>query len=421
MLAGLGAFALPALSAAVAAEESSQWALRARPGALVLRTGEPATRVWSLDAPPSRFRRGDVAQISFANDLPVSTVLNWRGIDGVSACEPLLVRPPLVPGKIDAFNLPLGQAGTFLCDLSLLGDGAALPARSLPLIIAESEQLSVDRDEVFLIEGWRLRTDGTAIAPNTHFADTSLVYTVNGELAREIHLRSNERVRIRFINGLQRAVIGIKIELHKTVVMALDGQPTEPFLARNGALVLAPGGRADVFIDATSTGETSILFHDGEAVRPIAKLITSGEPPARKEALPPTPALPSNGLPLRLDLKTALRAELNLGVAEAIWLRPTAFTVATPPVFNAKLGRTVVLSLTNRAASTIVVHLHGHHFRLLDRLDDGWKPFWLDTIAIDPGQIQRIAFAAEHAGRWLIEAAETRWEAPRLMRWYAVE
>ena len=32
--------------------------------------------------------------------------------------------------------------------------------------------------------------------------------------------------------------------------MALDGQPAEPFPARNGALVLAPGGRADVFIDA---------------------------------------------------------------------------------------------------------------------------------------------------------------------------
>ena len=26
--------------------------------------------------------------------------------------------------------------------------------------------------------------------------------------------------------------------------MALDGQPSEPFPARNGALVLAPGGRA---------------------------------------------------------------------------------------------------------------------------------------------------------------------------------
>jgi FtsP/CotA-like multicopper oxidase with cupredoxin domain len=168
-------------------------------------------------------------------------------------------------------------------------------------------------------------------------------------------------------------------------------------------------------------GHSSILLHDGEAARPIARLIPSDEPSIQKNAVPPPAALPSNGLPLRLDLKTAVRADLVFASDQAVWVRPLAFTTDSRPAFNAKLGRAVVLSLTNRAASTAVFHLHGHHFRLLDRLDDGWKPFWLDTIAIDAGQSQRIAFVAEFAGRWLIEAAETRWEAPRLMRWYAVE
>ena len=41
--------------------------------------------------------------------------------------------------------------------------------------------------------------------------------------------------------------------------MAIDGQPAEPFLARGGALVLAPGSRADVFVDATAApGSTSV-------------------------------------------------------------------------------------------------------------------------------------------------------------------
>ena len=60
-------------------------------------------------------------------------------------------------------------------------------------------------------------------------------------------------------------------------------------------------------------------------------------------------------------------------------------------------------------------------FRLLDRLDDGWKPFWLDTLAIEPGQTQRIAFRAEYPGRYLIESVATEWAAPRLVRRYAVE
>jgi FtsP/CotA-like multicopper oxidase with cupredoxin domain len=91
------------------------------------------------------------------------------------------------------------------------------------------------------------------------------------------------------------------------------------------------------------------------------------------------------------------------------------------PAFKAKAGRVVVLALSNPADKATVFHLHGHHFRLLDRLDDGWKPFWLDTLAVEPGQTQRIAFAADTPGRWLLEATAADWAAPRLLRWYAVE
>jgi FtsP/CotA-like multicopper oxidase with cupredoxin domain len=81
----------------------------------------------------------------------------------------------------------------------------------------------------------------------------------------------------------------------------------------------------------------------------------------------------------------------------------------------------VVLALKNPGPVATVFHPHGHHFRLLDRLDDGWKPYWLDTLAVEPGQTQRIAFAATYPGRWLIESVATDWAASRLVRWYAVE
>jgi FtsP/CotA-like multicopper oxidase with cupredoxin domain len=81
----------------------------------------------------------------------------------------------------------------------------------------------------------------------------------------------------------------------------------------------------------------------------------------------------------------------------------------------------VVLTLTNPAAAPAVFHLHGHHFRLLDRLDDGWKPFWLDTLLVDAGQTQRVAFAADAAGAWLVETMTVEWSSPRRVRWFAVE
>jgi FtsP/CotA-like multicopper oxidase with cupredoxin domain len=370
-----------------------------------------------------RFKRGDSLEVALENELPIPAVLNWRGIGGVPAAEPLLARASVAAGAKDTFQVPLRHAGTFLCDIRLLGDGQARPSPARAFVVNEGEPVSVDRDEVFHIEDWRLRPDGTAIAPGVDPRDTAAVYTINGRPSLDIPVRANERLRLRFVNGFQRNVIAIKIEGHDVRVMALDSQPAEPFLARNGALVLAPGTRIDAFIDATAPpgSTTPILLHDGKEARPIARLVTSHEPPIRPAPLPPAPPLPSNGLPAKLDLKGAVRFDVALGGPSADWATPANFAVTAPSAFRAKTGRTVVLALTNRASIANVFHLHGHHFRLLDRLYDGWKPFWLDTLAIEPGQTQRIAFLAEYPGRFLVESVATDWAAPLKVRWYSVE
>ena len=424
LTAGLGAAALaPIWPAAGFAQGRRSLALQAGADSLALRPNGPATPIWSLQGPDLRFTRGDTAEIAFGNEAPLPTVLNWRGIDGVSAAEPLTARPPVATGGKESVQLPLRHAGTFLCDPSLLGDGQARPWRARALVVRESETVPVDRDEILLVEDWRIRPDGTAIAPGADPADAKSVHTINGQTSLDLSARIHERVRLRIINGCQRSVIAIKLETLEVRVMAIDGQPAEPFQARNGALVLAPGGRVDAFVDVTSPAGTvsPILLHDGKEARTVGKLTVSSEPPVRTAPLPPAPPLPSNGLPERLELKGATRVDLALGGAQGDWVTPARFTVSSPPAFRAKTGRVVVLALTNRAAIATVFHLHGHHFRLLDRLDDGWKPFWLDTLAIEPGQTQRIAFAAEYAGRWLIESVATDWAAPRLVRWYSVE
>lgn len=428
LLAGLGAAAIgPAVPGIAAAPGHQPLTLQARAGTIALRPGQPDTPIWSLQGaaqnPGFRFKQGDLLDVSFGNELPVPALLDWHGLDGVPAAEPLAARPPLARGASENLVIPLHHAGTLLCDIKLLGDGEARPARPQALIVGEREPVAVDRDEVFLVEDWRLRADGTAIAPGSDPGDTVPVYTVNGQAAPDIRLRRYDRLRLRFINGCQRAVIAVKIEGHEVRVMALDGQPSEPFPARNGAIVLAPGSRADAFIDANAApGSTSpILLHDGKEARPIARLTVSNEPPLRDAGLPPAPPLPTNGLPALLDLKKALRVDVALGEPQPDWVRPANFAITSAPAFRAKAGRTVVLALGNRGDKAVVFHLHGHHFRLLDRLDDGWKPFWLDTLAVDSGQTQRIAFAAGVAGRWLIETAATDWAAPRLVRWFGVE
>jgi FtsP/CotA-like multicopper oxidase with cupredoxin domain len=423
LMAGLGATAIAIGLPATPGKGLAARLLQAKADHITLRPGGPETAVWAFGGPYLKFGRSDKQEIMFANDLPVPVVLNWRGIGGAKAAEPLLARAAVAPGSKENFEIPLLYAGTFMCDARLLGDGAEQPSRPMPLVVGESEPVAVDRDEMFLVEDWRVRSDGTAIAPGNDPRDTQPAYTVNGLNSLDITARVNERLRLRIINGCQRAVIALKLEGLDVRVMALDGQPAEPFPARNSALVLAPGGRVDAFIDITSPPGTtsSILLHDGKEARPIARLIVSNDPPVRNAVLSSAPPLPSNGLPARLELKGALRFDLTLGGPQTDWIAATKFAATAPPAFRAKVGRTVVLALTNRSEIANVFHLHGHHFRLLDRLDDGWKPFWLDTLAIDPGQTQRIAFAAEFAGRWLIESVATDWAAPRLLRWYSAE
>ena len=428
LVAGLGAAVLsPALSRITAAQGRPSLMLQAKAGMVALRPGEANTPIWSLLGPaPERdisLRRGDELEITLANELPTAVVLNWHGLDGAPVADPLAARAPLSPGAKETFVIPLRHAGTFMCDLRLFGDGQARPSPARALVVAENEPVAVDREQAFLIEDWRLKPDGTAIAPGIDPKDTMPLYTVNGLTTPDIPTRTNERLRFRFINGCQRNVIALKMEGYNVRVMALDSQPAEPFLARGGAFVLAPGTRVDAFIDATAPpGSTSpILLHDGKEARPIARLVTSSQPPLRDAALPAAPPLPSNGLPNRLELQNALRIDLTLGGSKADWVTPGGFANSAAPAFRTKTGRTVVLAVTNRGDIAEVFHLHGHHFRLLDRLDDGWKPFWLDTLAIEPGQTQRIALSAEYAGRWLMETMATDWAAPRLVRCYIVE
>jgi FtsP/CotA-like multicopper oxidase with cupredoxin domain len=427
-MAGMGAAVFgPALPGTAAAQRRPSLVLQAKTGSIALLPGQPDTPIWSLMAPTPdpglRFKRGDELEITIRNQLPVPTLLNWHGIDGVPAAEPLAARSSLAAMAEETLLIRLRHAGTFLCDLRLLGDAQARPLPARALVVEENEPVAVDRDEVILIEDWRLRADGTAIAPGIDPTDTTTVYTVNGLTMPDIPVRIHERVRFRFINGCQRNVVALKIEGQPDLrVMAMDGQPAEPFLARGGALVLAPGGRVDAFIDVSAASSaSSILLHDGKEARSIGRVIASSEPPIRDAALPTAPPLPSNGLPARLDLKNALRFELTLGGPRADWVSPANFVASAAPAFHTRAGRTVVLALTNRGDLPAVFHLHGHHFRLLDRLDDGWKPFWLDTLTIESGQTQRIAFSAEYAGRWLMESMATDWAAPRLVRWYSVE
>ena len=426
LLAALGALALvPHFALRAFADVSSALKLRAVARKAKLKADLPESPIWALEAEGNstslRFKQGEELQVSLLSELLVLTAWNWFGFDGANSAEPLISYEPLPSGGSASFSIRLRQAGTFLANTRLLADGKEPPSASRALIVEDTASTGVDRDEVLLIEDWRVMPDGRALAPGIDPKDAVTVYTVNGQSGLDIKLRPNERLRLRVINSCQRAPIGVKIENHDVRVMAVDSQPAEPFPASNGQLVMAPGSRTDVFIDATQPPGSSsgIFIYHGAKPTQIARLITSNDAPVRPTPLPAAAALSSAHLPAQLDLRNAARVDIQLD-GKSPWILPAEFTTTMPPLFQAKRSRVVVATITNPTKTITTFHLHGHHFRLLDRLDDGWKPFWLDTLLLNAGQTQRIAFLAEYSGQWLVEATGIEWSSPKLVRFYTV-
>ncbi|MBN8981803.1 MAG: multicopper oxidase domain-containing protein [Rhizobiales bacterium] len=418
ILAGLGALALTGIAGFPAfAQGAKRLALRAVARKTRLKADLPESPVSLLESNGQsaslRLRQGEEFQVSLTSELSSLSAWNLIGFDGLNTIEPLTVVKPAASGATTDLTIPLRQAGTFLLDGRLL-DGLA-PVT--PLIVEDSKP-ATDRDEVLLIEDWRLMPDGRAIAPGTDPKDAITVYTANRQPSLDLKLRPNERLRLRIINACQRMPIGLKIDSLELRVMAIDSQPAEPFVARDGQLVLAPGSRTDVFIDAPQAGTSAITLFDGSGPRKIGQIAITGDA-LRPAPLPPASALPSSHLPAQIDLKNATRIELQLD-GKAPWIAPSDFTANAAPAFQIKRGRAAVIALTNKDTKPIVFRLHGHHFRLLDRLDDGWKPFWLDTLLLTGGQTQRIAFLAEHSGQWLMESTGIDWVSLRFVRHYSV-
>ena len=91
------------------------------------------------------------------------------------------------------------------------------------------------------------------------------------------------------------------------------------------------------------------------------------------------------------------------------------------PLFSAKRGETIVLESTNNTAFPHAIHLHGHHFRVLER--NGEKlahPDWRDTFTTQRGETVKIALVADNPGRWLVHCHMLGHAASGMMDWFEV-
>ena len=357
----------------------------------------------SVPGPILRVKRGDELRVRLVNDLGAPTSVHWHGIRLPNAMDgvPQLTQPAVAPGASFDYRFRPPDAGTFWYHAPV----AAQIDQGLygALIVEETRPVAVDRDVVLVLSA------------GGEDADALKTILVNGLLRPDITVKRGERVRLRLINATAMHGLVLRLENHALWVMAIDGQPAEPVLARDSRIALGPGNRADLFVDMTRAGgAVAPLVHVLDGEHTIARLVYDEAKGQGRETLRPQPLpLPQNALPARIDLKSSLKAELMAAAAKPL-------DPAGPPLFAVRRGQAVTLAISNHSSVSRVVHVHGHHFRLLDRLDDGWKPYWLDTLVVGAG-VERIAFVADNPGKWLINCRTLEQGDADAGLWFAVD
>lgn len=453
--AGAEAQTAPGPAANAASGPAPVRELVAAPAKARLRPAPAAeTEIWAFDGgapgPVLRIRQGETLRLNLQNrtDKPLS--LHWHGLrqdhamDGVGGFS----QEPVAPGGEFEYRLTPPDSGTFLYRPMLIGGSSEPAGRGLSglLIVEEREPPAVDLDLPALVGDWLLGDDQKLLPFAADAQDGAGAgrlgswLTVNGRPPPQpVRLPPGARVRLRLANGCNARIMRLRFDELKAFVAAVDGQPTDTFEPVRGQLPFAPGTRYDVIFDMPETAgaSASVTALIGPGV-PLVRFVVEAAAGGPKPARPPIAAMPLNpALPAAVRLQDARRAEMVIEGGARITpenkLDLSGLDLARPwsvngsqgdpkgkPLFSVKRGSPVVIGITNRTAFLQPLHVHGHSFRLLHPLDDGWEPYFLDTVQIPEGKRLHIAFIADNPGRWPISSTVLERFDRGLWTWFEV-
>jgi len=452
--------ALPLSRSVWAAGDAPFTVLEPKPGTAPLAGADASpVNVWayggSVPGPVIRVRRGERARVRLNNGLDQPTTIHWHGIridnamDGVAG----LTQDAVPPGETFDYSFTAPDAGTFWYHPH--NRSWEQIARGLYglLIVEEDTPPAFDRELPFVADDWRLNKENQIDADSfgnmhdwSHGGRMGNWLTVNGLTDPDIPVRAGERIRLRMVNTANARTLAFDFAPLKARVIALDGQPVPPSDVPSGGLVLTSAQRADVVLDITGEAGSTVPVWEVSTRHRIkaAKFVIADGPPVR--AAPPADPviLPANGLLAAPKLNGAQNIELlmeggamgglkqgsidgtmlsirELVERKLVWAFNGAVGKQKKPLAEIKKGRTATINMVNRTAFPHAMHLHGHHFRVVER---NGKPVgnapWRDTELVGTDEQVRIAFTADNPGKWLLHCHMVEHMAAGMVTWINV-
>lgn len=385
-----------------------------------------------FDFPVVHGVEGKPFTLRLRNLLGQPTALCLRGARG-QAGHPTGV---IAPGAWGDLPIPATQSGAFVLAPDLAAYAPEQRARGLmaAVLIAEADPVLVEHDLVLAIGDRLSGTEGTldeAFEARLNMARLGRIGNTllagNRPAPQALSVRPGARIRLRLINTSGARVMPLRTNGFTATVYAVESTPCTPFDPLKRIVALAPLSRLDLILEAPmeAGAKGSLEIRLGKGV-PILSLETQGAALPRRAKAPP---FPDPGLPPAIRLQNARRAdcvisggtadftadEANLRAAfpdksrifaiNGVFAEPHHGKAAQKPLLRVRKGEVVVLRCHNRSHVPQTLALQGHAFRLLHPYDDGWEPYFLDTLYLPPGAQSHIAFQAEHVGVWPLRSA----------------
>ena len=425
--------ALPARAQQTAQSDAFR-VLEARKAGLKIRPGVE-TAGFGYDGvvpgPVLRVKQGEEVKVRLVNRLDQPTSLHWQGLLGQNAVDGVagLTQKPVAPGQSFDYRFTAADAGVLLYKPAIPAHNVEQIARGLAgvLIVDEPEPPAVDRDLLIVMQDWRLDDKGQLASPFGEPGAGRVGPMLTANLTSAPLVESappGGRVRLRLVNACAARIAIATFEGGAPRCIAIDGQACDPFqLVRNMAPI-APGARFEFIYDLPEQdgAELKVGLWAGQDKPPLP-LFTLKATGEKAKPRPAFTTLPINTrLPPEIRLGEARKMELVIEPPKAPGARWTINGAeqgyAGKPLFSVKRGAPISLGFANKSDVAISMHVHGFCMRLLHDLDDGWEPYWRNSVIVAKGARKHVALLADAPGKWAIHCDVADHEAAGLAAWF---
>ena len=253
------------------------------------------------------------------------------------------------------FNLYLPHAG--FTDAGQQGRGLFGP-----IIVEEAIKPDVDLDTAIVLFDWNVDANGEI---KDDFADPAiargsgrrggLIFANGAAAPLKLSARPGARVRLRLGNAATARLATIAIEGAKTLIVAVDGQPGEPFEPLLNQFPMGPGARFELMFDLPREPSAGVRFvlrgEAGESDRPFVAIAAEGEPANPRSEPPRLAANPR--LPAEIALEAARRCDFTItggGSAPFAVNGATFVDWSAKPACALTRGQPAVFALANKTA-----------------------------------------------------------------------